>query len=79
MARDRDAALQQGNCRPLVQRKRAAAASGRYLSAYLFGVTPSDIATYAAAAAALGTVAALACAVPAWRASRIDAIDALRR
>jgi ABC-type antimicrobial peptide transport system permease subunit len=57
----------------------AAAASGRFLSAYLFGITTSDIATYASVAAALAIVAAVACAIPAWRAARIDALTALRR
>jgi ABC-type antimicrobial peptide transport system permease subunit len=56
----------------------AAAASGRFLSAYLFGITTSDIATYGSVAAALAIVAAVACAIPAWRAARIDALKALR-
>jgi ABC-type antimicrobial peptide transport system permease subunit len=50
----------------------------RGLGALLFGVRPTDPATLGATAAALLTVAAIACLVPAWRATRVDPIHALR-
>jgi ABC-type lipoprotein release transport system permease subunit len=55
------------------------AALGRYLSAHLIGVTSTDVTTYATVAAVLIVVATVACAIPAWRAARIDALTALRR
>jgi putative ABC transport system permease protein len=57
----------------------AAAATVRYLAQFLFGVTPFDPITFAAAGALLLLVALVACAVPARRAANIDAIIALRR
>lgn len=56
-----------------------AAATVRYLSTFLFGIEPLDLRTFAAVAAALFVVAAVACLVPARRAARLDALDALRR
>ena len=50
----------------------------RVLGGLLHGVTPADPATFAAVAAALVGVAALASAVPAWRASRVDPVVALK-
>jgi putative ABC transport system permease protein len=50
----------------------------RLLQGLLHGVTPADPATFAAVAAALTAVAALASVVPAWRASRVDPVIALR-
>jgi putative ABC transport system permease protein len=44
----------------------------------LYGTGPLDPATFAAAATLLVAVAALACLIPAWRASRIDPMQALR-
>jgi putative ABC transport system permease protein len=44
----------------------------------LFGTRPFDPAVFAAVSATLLAVAALACVVPAWRASRLDPIRALR-
>ena len=50
----------------------------RTLSTLLFGVTPHDPATFAAAAGVLTIVALAAAAVPAWRAARVDPAIALR-
>lgn len=44
----------------------------------LFAVQPSDLATFAAVALLLASVALLACHLPAGRAMRVDAIIALR-
>jgi putative ABC transport system permease protein len=50
----------------------------RLMTALLFGVEPSDPTTLAAVMATIAGVAALACVVPAWRASRVDPIVVLR-
>jgi putative ABC transport system permease protein len=50
----------------------------RYLSGMLFGLTPLDPLTYAAVAIIFAVVAMLASYVPARRASRVDALIALR-
>jgi putative ABC transport system permease protein len=57
----------------------AAAGGARVLASQLFGVTPSDPVTFAAVPLVLGAVAALACYLPARRASRLDPLVALRR
>jgi ABC-type antimicrobial peptide transport system permease subunit len=49
------------------------------LKGMLYGVSPSDPATFAAAVIVLGAVAILASLVPALRAARIDPIVALRQ
>jgi len=57
------------------------AASGfatQLLRSMLYGTQPLDPSIFAAAATALLAVAALACLIPAWRASRIDPMQALR-
>jgi predicted permease len=51
---------------------------GRVLEGLLYGVTPRDPLTLTATSACLLAVAALACWVPARRASRVDAVAALR-
>jgi predicted permease len=56
----------------------AAFASVRIVATMLFGVSPTDPLTYSAIAVLLIPTAALASAVPAWRASRIQPLDALR-
>jgi predicted permease len=56
----------------------AALALSRLVESQLFGVTPADPLTMVAAVLALGTLAGLAGAVPAWRATRIDPLRALR-
>jgi putative ABC transport system permease protein len=53
-------------------------ALGKAMQGLLYGVRPSDPITIAAVAAALGLVALAAAWSPAWRASRVDPIDALR-
>jgi len=50
----------------------------RLLSSLLFGVTTRDPATFVAIAALLSFVAILACYIPAWRATRVDPLEALR-
>jgi putative ABC transport system permease protein len=56
----------------------AAIALTRVLAGLLHGVTPQDPATFAAAAAALVAVAFAASAIPAWRATRVDPVVALK-
>jgi putative ABC transport system permease protein len=50
----------------------------RAIQAMLFGVGAMDPATYSIVVVALGGVAMLACWIPAWRASRVDPLVALR-
>jgi len=54
-----------------------AAAARRVTSGLLFGISPVDPVTFAAAAAVLFAVAAVATAIPALRATRIDPARAL--
>jgi putative ABC transport system permease protein len=56
----------------------ATAAVSRQLVALLYGISPLDPLTYAGVAMLLVAVAAIACAVPARRAARIDPLRALR-
>jgi len=56
----------------------AAFALSRYVESQLFGIRAADAPIYAAAAGVLAAVAALAALIPAWRASRIDPVSALR-
>ncbi len=52
--------------------------AGRAVRSFLFGVTPLDPLTLLAAACALLAVCACAAAIPAWRATQVDPIEALR-
>jgi predicted permease len=54
------------------------AALGKLVQSQLFGVTATDPATVAAAAAVLATGALAAAFIPAWRASNVNPTDALR-
>jgi predicted permease len=56
----------------------AAALLGRYLSSFLYGVTPRDPLTFAGVAALLLLTALLAASGPGRRAARTDAVRALR-
>ena len=56
----------------------ASAAAVRLIQSMLYQTEPSDPAVFALVAATLLTVAAVACLVPAWRASRLDPMQALR-
>jgi ABC-type lipoprotein release transport system permease subunit len=51
----------------------------RFMQTLLFQVSPIDPASLAAVAGIFLSVALLACFVPAWRASRIDPMTALRQ
>jgi putative ABC transport system permease protein len=53
-------------------------AFGRALSSLVFGVTPTDPITFASVAGLLATVALLACALPARRATRVEPTEALQ-
>lgn len=53
-------------------------ATGRLLARMLYGIGASDPFSVIAAAVILLVVALLACSVPAFRASRIDPLSALR-
>jgi ABC-type antimicrobial peptide transport system permease subunit len=55
-----------------------ALALGRLVETLLFGVRPTDPPTMAGVVVTIAIVAATACLVPAWRASRVDPIVVLR-
>jgi ABC-type antimicrobial peptide transport system permease subunit len=57
----------------------AAIALTRLMTSMLFGVSPLDIPTFGLVAATIATIALAASAIPAWRAARLDPVDALRR
>jgi ABC-type antimicrobial peptide transport system permease subunit len=56
----------------------SALALGRYLSSQLFGIRPSDPATFIAVAVLLAAVALLTSYLPARRATRVDPATVLR-
>jgi ABC-type antimicrobial peptide transport system permease subunit len=53
-------------------------AATRVMSNLLFGVTPTDLATFIAVPPLLLLVALVACLIPARRATRVDPLIALR-
>ena len=53
-------------------------AANRAMATMLFGVKPTDPMTWMAAVAAVAAVTVAATAVPAWRAARVDPVEALR-
>jgi putative ABC transport system permease protein len=56
----------------------ASVGAARLIRSMLYGTQPLDPAVFAAVSAILLLVAALACMLPAWRASRLDPMQALR-
>jgi predicted permease len=56
----------------------AVAALGRLVESQLFGVSPTNPAVIAAATLLLGSASLAAALVPAWRAARLNPVDALR-
>jgi ABC-type antimicrobial peptide transport system permease subunit len=55
-----------------------AVASTRLMSAFLFGLTATDPGTFVMAAVVLGSAGMIAAFLPAWRASRMSPMTALR-
>ena len=56
----------------------AAAAVTRYMQSLLVNTKPLDLVVYVVVGVVLLGVAALACVIPAWTASRLDPVQALR-
>jgi len=56
----------------------SAMATARMIRSLLYGVQPLDAAVFVAVAVLLLVVSGVACLLPAWRASRVDPITALR-
>ena len=56
----------------------AGLALSRVMSALLFGITATDPATFVSVSALLLAVALAACSIPAWKATKVDPILALR-
>ena len=52
--------------------------AARLLASLLHNVSPYDAVTFFGVPAVLIAVATLACALPAWRASRLDPVSVLR-
>jgi ABC-type antimicrobial peptide transport system permease subunit len=53
--------------------------TNRFLASQLFGITPTDPVTFSAVPLLLALVAAVACYLPARRASKLDPLVALRK
>jgi ABC-type antimicrobial peptide transport system permease subunit len=56
----------------------ASAALSRAIASLLYSVSPFDVKTYAAVAAGIGLIALLACYLPAYRATVVHPMEALR-
>ncbi len=56
----------------------AAMGAGRLIASMLFGLSPTDPSTFATVALILFAIALVASLLPAWRASRVDPMTALR-
>ncbi len=56
----------------------AAFAATRLMGSVLYGITPADPATYGTVIGLIVIMVAAACAIPAWRASRVEPVTALR-
>ena len=54
------------------------AAVAKLIRSLLYGIEPYDSTVFLAVIAIFLAVAALACTLPAWRASRLDPLQALR-
>jgi putative ABC transport system permease protein len=54
------------------------AAAAKMIRDLLYGIQPLDASVFVGVAALLLAVAILACVLPAWRASRLDPVQALR-
>ena len=52
--------------------------SGRSLASFLYGLSTTDVPTFAGVTAILTSVALVACVIPAFRAMRVNPIAALR-
>ena len=50
----------------------------RFLDSFVYGITTTDPIAFTAAPVALLAIATLAALVPAWRASRVNAVEAMR-
>jgi ABC-type antimicrobial peptide transport system permease subunit len=55
-----------------------AAAGSQVLKTLLFGVTPLDPLTFVGATSCFAMIGVAACFLPAWRATRVDSVEALR-
>jgi putative ABC transport system permease protein len=56
----------------------ASTGAARLIQSMLYGVRPFDPAVFLSITAVLLAISAAACAIPAWRASHLDPIAALR-
>jgi ABC-type lipoprotein release transport system permease subunit len=55
-----------------------ALASGRSLASFLYGVSTTDLPTFAGVTVMLTSVALVACVIPAFRAVRVNPVTILR-
>lgn len=52
--------------------------TSRVLSGVLFEITPFDPSTFVSMSIAMAAIVVIACVIPAWRAARVNPVDALR-